>query len=345
MRHLQPLGRLPVDNFPQIWGKLVSAPGAQASAVAIARHLEWMRLRGLAEDSIYQRGRGLARLIAALPVPLLEADAAMLAVWRAALTVTPAVVCTYVGDVRQFYGWAADEGLISVNPAARLITPRVGRRLPRPIGEAQLRAALESAPPRVRPWLVLAAWCGLRAKEIAYLSRENVLDTAEEPAILIAEDATKGRSERIVPMSPFVLAELRACGLPGAGWVFRRMDGQYGANRPHIVSQLANKHLHDCGIPMTLHTLRHRFGTQTYQSSGRDLRTVQEMMGHAHPSTTANYVAYSNANARRAVNALPVPPAGPSYSDSAVGALPLPPGQHLRLIGDSGDMAGQRPGD
>ena len=78
--------------------RLVSATGAHASAVAIARHLEWMRLRGLAADSIYQRGRGLARLAAALPVPLLEADAAMLAAWRAALTVTPAVICTYVGE-------------------------------------------------------------------------------------------------------------------------------------------------------------------------------------------------------------------------------------------------------
>lgn len=289
----------------------VSTSGAQLSAVAIARHLEWMRLRGLAADSIYQRGRGLARLIAALPVPLLEADAAMLAAWRAALTVTPAVICTYVGNVRQFYGWAADEGLISVNPAARLITPRLGRRLPRPIGEAELRAALGCAAPRVRPWLVLAAWAGLRAKEIAYLRRENVLDTAEEPVILIAEDATKGRSERIVPMSPFVLGELRAYGLPGAGWVFRRCDGQYGPNRPWMISHLANEHLHDCGIPLTLHTLRHRFGTQTYESSGRDLRTVQELMGHARPSTTAIYVAFSNPNARRAVNALPVPPAGP----------------------------------
>ena len=285
-----------------------SAPGARESAEAVARHLKWMRLRGLAADSIYQRGRGLARLAAVLPVPLLEADAAMLAAWRAALTVTPATVCTYIGDVRQFYGWAADEGLISDNPARRLPTPRLGRRLPRPIGETELRAALECAPSRIRPWLVLAGWAGLRAKEIAYLRRENVLDTAAEPALLIAENATKGNSERVVPMSPFVLGELRAYGLPAAGWVFRRRDGQYGPNRPWIVSQLASQHLHDCGIPMTLHTLRHRFGTQAYQSSGRDLRTVQELMGHANPSTTALYAAYSNANAIRAVNALPVPP-------------------------------------
>ena len=184
--------------------------------------------------------------------------------------------------------------------------PRSGRTIPRPIGDDDLFAALETAPPRVRPWLVLAAWAGLRAKEIALLRRECVLDTLARPALLIATDATKGRNERIVPLSPFVVGELRAAGLPASGWVFRRQDGHYGPNTPAKLSHLANRHLHGCGINATLHQLRHRFGTEAYRS-GHDLRAVQELMGHASPETTAGYAAYANESAIAAVNALPTP--------------------------------------
>lgn len=272
----------------------------------IARHLEHLRLRGLASSSVYQRRRGLIRLAAALPVSLLDADAAMLAAWRAGLTVGERAVGTYISDVRQFYGWALAEGLIEDDPAVKLVVPRRGRSLPRPIGEDELFDALAEAPRRVRPWLVLAAWAGLRAKEIAFLRRDRVLDTATVPSLLIAGDATKGRDERIVPLSEFALHELRWYGLPASGWVFRRHDGQAGPNHPHQVSHLANAFLHSMGIAETLHQLRHRFGTETYRAS-RDLRAVQEMMGHRLPETTAGYAAYANASAIAAVNSLPVP--------------------------------------
>ena len=127
--------------------------------------------------------------------------------------------------------------------------------------------AVATAPPRVRPWLVLAAWAGFRACEVAKLRRENVLDTAAPPVLLVASDATKGTRERIVPMSVFVLAELRVAGLPHNGWVFRRHDGRHGPNAPWTVSHLANSHLADCGADATLHQLRHRFGSSLYKET------------------------------------------------------------------------------
>jgi integrase len=184
--------------------------------------------------------------------------------------------------------------------------PRVGRRLPRPISEADLFTALRQAPPRIRPLLVLAAWAGLRAKEIARLRRQHVLDTARPPVLLVVHDATKGRSERIVPLSDFVLGELRLHGLPASGWMFSRHDGAPGPNTPHMISLLCNQHLHDCGIAATLHQLRHRFGTVAYAAS-HDLRMVQELLGHADPQTTALYTAYDQADAARVVQALPSP--------------------------------------
>src|SRR5438045_3742893 len=105
-----------------------------------------------------------------------------------------------------------------------------------------------------------------------------------------ARAATKGRSERVIPLSAFAVAELVPV-LPAAGWVFRRMDGRPGPNTPGLISHLANAHLHECGVAASLHQLRHRFATQAYQAS-RDLRAVQSMMGHTRPETTAGYAAF-----------------------------------------------------
>jgi integrase/recombinase XerC len=272
----------------------------------LERHLSYLRQRGLSENTIYQRSRAMHRLRGHLGIDLFTATPDMLADWRAGLVLGDQGIKCEVSHIRQFYAWALANGLVQVNPADRLPVPKLGRRIPRPIGDDRLMYALATAPPRVRPWLVLAGWAGLRAKEIAYLRRSSVLENAAPPVLLIATDATKGRSERIVPMSPFVRDELMPL-LPGAsGYLFRRLDGARGPNMPGLVSKLANEHLHGCGYPETLHQLRHRFGTGTYRQS-RDLRVVQELLGHSSPATTAGYAAYDQADAVAAVQGLPAP--------------------------------------
>ena len=272
----------------------------------VVLHLHHLELLGRAPETIACRRRALVRMHVQLGVPLLEASREDLAAWRADLAVGPGTAAAYVSHAIQFYGWAAREGLVDENRAAGLPVPKLGRRLPRPIGEADLFAAVAGAPPRVRPWLVLAAWCGLRAKEIALLRRENVRETSQPPVLLIAHDATKGTRERIVPLSAFAREALLEHGLPRAGWVFRRYDGLPGPNRPWRVSQAANNYLRSCGIAETLHQLRHRFGTQAYAGS-LDLRLVQELLGHRRPETTAGYAAWNQAAAAAVVENLPAP--------------------------------------
>jgi integrase/recombinase XerC len=290
------------------------------SPQVLRAHLQYLRLQGLSPTTIYQRRRLLARMCAQLGVPLLQATEAQLLAWREDLDVGDQAVVGYVCHARSFYAWAVDAGVAAANPAARVPVPRLGRRIPRPVGEPELLAAVGCAPARIRPWLVLAGWAGLRAKEIALLQRENVLDSARVPVMLIAEHATKGLRERVVPLCPFALAELHRASLPRAGYVFPRLDGGSGPNQPHLVSQLANRHLHDSGSAATLHQLRHRFGTQAYLQS-LDLRMVQELLGHASPSTTAGYAAYAQADAARIVAALPVPDhEEPELPDGEAGA-------------------------
>jgi integrase len=272
----------------------------------ITRYLDWMRQSGYSAETITARRRFYRRTAIALGTLIPDATAAQLAGWRAALTVADRSVQRYVSYLHSFYDWAADQGLRDDNPARRLPVPRTGRLIPRPISEEDLATALATAPPRIRPWLVLAGWCGLRACEIALLRRENVLDTARPPVIVIAGNATKGSTERVVPICEFALSELRQAGLPASGWVFRRLDGQRGPNRPARVSQLCGYHLRACGIAASLHKWRHRCLTELYRRT-RDLRMVQEFAGHASPLTTAGYTKVVPGEAVQAVEQLPVP--------------------------------------
>lgn len=274
----------------------------------VAAYLTDMRLRGMALTTICGRQRCLAAVARRIhPVSLLAVDTEQLAEWRESLQVSDAVVVTYVTHLREFFRWAVTAGLRADNPAEHLPVPRLGRRLPRPASEDDLTAAFEAVSDRVRPWIALAAGCGLRAKEIALLRRENVLDTGVPPMVRVAAGATKGHNaERLVPMPDWVLAELYTVGLPRSGFVFPRRDGGRGPNTPHLVSALANAELHQAGIDATLHQLRHRFATVLYRS-GRDLRAVQEALGHQNPSTTAGYAAYDNTELAAAVAAMPGP--------------------------------------
>ena len=272
----------------------------------VAAHLHHLELLGQTVDTVATRRRALARMTRALGKPLLEATREDLAAWRAGLSVGPATIRAYVSHAREFYRWAMSEELLVSSPAVRLPSPRLPRRVPRPIGEQDLFAAMSGAPARIRPWLALAGWCGLRAREIARLRRECVLEQRAEPALLVDTGAAKGGTERLVPLHPFALAELLEAGLPQRGWVFRRADGQPGPNAPWIVSHLCNRWLHESGHPETLHQLRHRFATVTYQQS-RDLRMVQGLLGHASPSTTASYADWDTAGAASVVNSIPAP--------------------------------------
>lgn len=284
----------------------------------LAGHLAWMRMQGRQPATITGRARALARIGRALPVPLLEATPRQLLAWRAGLACRESGIRGEVSHLNQFYAWAVARGLAGANPAAGLPVPRAGRRLPRPIGEDDLMYALACAPPRIRLWLVLAAWAGLRAKEIAYLRRENVLLAHQpDPVILVAADATKGINERAVPLCPFASAEITAARLPVTGWCFLRADGRPGPNTPARVSHVAAAHFRACGIAATLHMCRHRFGTLLYATSGNDLRLVQETLGHKKIESAAGYADWHKPAAAAAVSALPVPP-------------------QLRAVGDAG---------
>jgi integrase len=283
-----------------------STPHAPTSGEAVQRHLAAVTRRNFRPNTIDQRRRVLRRLRRALDVELLDAGRDDLAEWFDGLTITPESRATELSHVRSFYTWAVFEELLEVDPTSRLRRPELARRRPRPMPDVDVARALDGAPERVRPWLYLAAYAGLRACEISGLRAGDVLWDAVPPIILIEEQ--KGGDQASVPMGGELVEVLRDCGLPATGWLFPRRDDQDGPTPPHLVSRHANNYLHELGITHTLHTLRHWFGTQFYRASGRDLRQTQEAMRHRTPVSTAGYTFVDPGEAVNTMNLLPTFP-------------------------------------
>lgn len=268
----------------------------------VGRFLDDCRRRNLRPGTITQKRLALRRLYRAVyPTELLEVTHDQLVAHLDRLD-QPESRATETSHIRTFYRWTVLEQHLDVDPAARLIRPRVPRRLPRPMPTNDLAVAVDTAPERVRPWLMLAAYAGLRACEISGLRACDLMWDNDPPLLVV--DQGKGGHARAVPIAPPLAAEL--AGLPRTGWLFPRRDSLPGPTPPHLVSRLANQHLHGLGITHTLHTLRHWFATETLRINGGDLRQTQELLGHQSPVSTAIYTWVDPRAAAATVAALPV---------------------------------------
>lgn len=276
-------------------------PPNRGTAEVITDYLTYLRLAERAAGTRTHYRRRLEALDRWLAehhgAALLTATAEQLHDYRAELTVLPTSVTTYMRAVRSFYRWVERAGIRSDDPTWNIPIPRRRRGLPRPIADDDLWFAVDQAPHRIRPWLALAGGAGARACEIAVLERMDILNTARNPLLRLTG---KGGKSRMVPLTPWVWGELQSYGLPKRGIVFKRHDGRRGPNTAATISHLASEFFDSIGVDATIHMCRHRYATVALEACGGDLRVVQELLGHASPSTTAVYTAFSDAKAIRA---------------------------------------------
>lgn len=269
----------------------------------VADHLRYLEARGRSDRTVEGRKAALHLLVRHAGVPLRDITADHLTSWQDALTILSINTRrNYISHVKEFYRWARAEERLADNPARVLVAPQARRQHPRPMPERHLEHALSVATPRIRLWLELAGYEGLRACEIALIDRDDILCDGARPLLLVHG---KGAKDRLVPLGPAVLESLDAPWLPATGRLFRKRDGQ--PVNAHYVSKVANEFLHKVGVPETLHQLRHRFGTQVYRASGHDIRLTQELLGHASPAVTAIYVEVDQTAAARFVDAIDRP--------------------------------------
>lgn len=258
--------------------------------------------RNLSRNTIDDRRRLLLRLERWLdPTPLSAATQEQLEEWLDTLRIGPRSRYSYISALAALYGFLEDTDQRADNPTRRIRRPKLGRLLPRPISTDDLEFALMVADPRMRAWLTLAAYDGLRCAEIANLRREDVMDDHDPPILVIRQG--KGRKDRIVPLNPRVEEALRSYGLR-AGYLFLLNNGTKIG--PRTLSCYIGRFLRSQGIEASAHRGRHRFGTDAYAQSGGDLRLVQELMGHADPKTTAIYAEFDPVKAAAVVAQLGV---------------------------------------
>jgi integrase/recombinase XerC len=186
------------------------------------------------------------------------------------------------------------------NPALKALrTPRLPRRLPRPLSADQALQLLDASPAAARlDWLakrdsallLLLYGAGLRIGEALALNRAAAgRDPAELRSLLITG---KGGKQRLVPVLPVIAAAiadyLAAHPYQEAAPLFLGARGK--RLQAPIVRRLMQDLRRRLGLPesATPHALRHSFATHLL-AGGADLRTIQELLGHASLSTTQGY--------------------------------------------------------
>lgn len=257
------------------------------------------RRRGLAESTIERRRYSLCAFERWLGRSVLTATTDEVQRFLDGRGLSARGRYAWLSNLHCFYRWAVGEGLVDVDPCAVIVRPRLPRLLPRPVSDEQLARAIRLVSPAGRVAVCLAAFGGLRCCELAGLERGD-LDLASGTMRVLG----KGSVERRVPIHPVVLVAIDRARLPHVGRLLRRRDGR--AHSGGSMSRWLGQELRGAGVDASAHQLRHWFGTATYRSSG-DLRVVQELLGHASPTTTAVYVAWSPVAAQAAVRSLAVP--------------------------------------
>jgi integrase/recombinase XerD len=207
-----------------------------------------------------------------------------------------------VACLRSFYRHLRREEIIAHDPTADLRGPRKTQRLPRVLSRqevARLLSEPRGAEPRTlrdRALLEVLYACGLRVSEATGL---RVSDVDLEEGMLRARG--KGSKERLVPIGRQAVAALRAYCMRGRPALLgARAEDQLFVN--HRGSPLTRQglykivqgHARRAGLEqrMSPHTLRHSFATHLL-AGGCDLRSLQEMLGHADLATTQLYTQLS----------------------------------------------------
>ncbi|MDH3663661.1 MAG: tyrosine recombinase XerC [Alphaproteobacteria bacterium] len=198
------------------------------------------------------------------------------------------------------------------NPAIKALrTPRQEQRLPRPLSSDQADDLVTSAPAASKlDWigkrdtalLLLLYGAGLRIGEALALNRGMV---GGDPSTLRQLTVTgKGQKQRLVPILPIIASAISdyiaACPfhLVDASPLFVGLRGK--RLQPALLRRQVQTLRQMLGLPesATPHALRHSFATHLL-TDGADLRTIQELLGHASLSTTQGYTSLDGARLMR----------------------------------------------
>jgi integrase/recombinase XerD len=214
------------------------------------------------------------------------------------IVAAPATVQRKIACLRSFHRYLRREQILERDPTSELRAPRSRARLPKVLSRDEvallLRQPQGTSPSALRDRALLETMyaCGLRASEAITLELSQ-LDLEAG----IVRPHGKGSKERIVPVGSVALRSLRdylergrpkLVGLRDESRVFVNARG--GKLSRQGLYKIVQRHARAAGLEqrMSPHTLRHSFATHLL-AGGCDLRSLQEMLGHADIGTTQIY--------------------------------------------------------
>ena len=216
--------------------------------------------------------------------------------WLAGHGYAATTVARRLASLRSYFRYLRRNGLVSSDPAVSLRNPKQPRRLPRLLCVNDVIRLLDAIPGdtpasvRDRAMLETLYGGGLRVSELVGMNLDD-LDFDQE----LVRVRGKGRRERLCPIGEMAARwlkgwiSLRKPGRAGEKGVFLNQRGSRLSSRS--VGRLLEAHLQKAGLASAAspHTLRHSFATHLLDR-GADLRSVQELLGHRHLTTTQIYL-------------------------------------------------------
>ena len=263
----------------------------KAYGVDLGQFVEWVGGRGLEPGRV--RHRDVRRYGAGL----------------SSQGASAATVARKLAAVRGLFDFLVRSEQVGQNPADLVSSPKREQKLPRVLSGEQARELLERIPARTplelrdRAMLELAYSCGLRCEEIVNLERDSYDFESEQLRVL-----GKGSKERLLPVGEPAQRALRRyldkgrhalAGEPRETALFLSKSGRRLSNSD--VSRRLALWVREAALAagVSPHALRHSFATHLLEG-GADLRTIQELLGHASISTTQVYTRVDAARLREA---------------------------------------------
>jgi integrase len=273
----KPPGPPPSTRAPETWQRYVddylltlAAAGQRPATLRLRKAILCLAARGLA-------------------CPPCEVTAEILVNWFGRQQHwSPEARHSYRSTLRGFFVWMYETDRTPVCIADALPKVRIPKAPPRPATDQAWVAALARADQRLELMLRLAAECGLRRAEVAQVHSRDLIDVDGGRRLLVRG---KGGKQRMVPVSDYVAALIRETG---DGWAFPSPE------RGHLTAGHVGKLIAQA-LPdnWTAHALRHRYATRVYRGS-RNIRAVQQLLGHESILTTERYVLVEDAEVRAA---------------------------------------------
>jgi site-specific recombinase XerD len=266
---------------------------------ALAGFDAWQRTRGMGEKTRRAYGVDLAQLgewaagRGLAPAALTHRDLRRFAAVLGERGAAKSTVARKLAAIRTFYRHLLERGEIEANPADLVSSPKKDSYLPHVLKPAEVAELLEAIPAsspldvRDRAMFELAYAAGLRAEEIVNLDLEGADPDAEQVRV-----EGKGGRTRVVPagehawraLDRYLTRARPALDAGESGALFLSKSGR----RLSTSDVRRRLKLQARRVGISPHTLRHSFATHLLEG-GADLRSIQELLGHASISTTQTY--------------------------------------------------------